>query len=85
MINGADIAEGTRKGFLHISLFDHVTASMRIYKEEIFGPVLHCACPIWKRLFNSLMIMYGNGTAIFMRMVTQHVILPKNSSGNGGY
>ena len=24
------------------SLFDHVTPSMRIYKEEIFGPVLGC-------------------------------------------
>ena len=24
------------------SLFDHVTPSMRIYKEEIFGPVLSC-------------------------------------------
>ena len=24
------------------TLFDHVTPSMRIYKEEIFGPVLSC-------------------------------------------
>jgi malonate-semialdehyde dehydrogenase (acetylating)/methylmalonate-semialdehyde dehydrogenase len=35
--------EGFEKGFFTGgSLFDHVTPSMRIYKEEIFGPVLSC-------------------------------------------
>jgi malonate-semialdehyde dehydrogenase (acetylating)/methylmalonate-semialdehyde dehydrogenase len=35
--------EGFEKGFFTGgTLFDHVTASMRIYKEEIFGPVLSC-------------------------------------------
>lgn len=28
--------------FVGATLFDHVTPSMRIYKEEIFGPVLSC-------------------------------------------
>ena len=32
--------------FIGGTLFDHVTPEMRIYKEEIFGPVLAvCACP----------------------------------------
>jgi malonate-semialdehyde dehydrogenase (acetylating) / methylmalonate-semialdehyde dehydrogenase len=26
------------------TLFDHVTPKMRIYQEEIFGPVLCCVC-----------------------------------------
>jgi malonate-semialdehyde dehydrogenase (acetylating)/methylmalonate-semialdehyde dehydrogenase len=34
---------GHEKGFwLGGTLFDHVTPEMRIYKEEIFGPVLSC-------------------------------------------
>jgi malonate-semialdehyde dehydrogenase (acetylating) / methylmalonate-semialdehyde dehydrogenase len=34
---------GHENGFwLGGSLFDHVTPQMRIYKEEIFGPVLVC-------------------------------------------
>jgi malonate-semialdehyde dehydrogenase (acetylating) / methylmalonate-semialdehyde dehydrogenase len=34
---------GLEQGFwLGGTLFDHVTADMRIYKEEIFGPVLSC-------------------------------------------
>ena len=33
--------QGYEKGFyIGGSLFDHVTPNMRIYKEEIFGPVL---------------------------------------------
>jgi malonate-semialdehyde dehydrogenase (acetylating)/methylmalonate-semialdehyde dehydrogenase len=35
--------EGCADGFwMGGTLFDHVTADMRIYKEEIFGPVLSC-------------------------------------------
>ncbi|UST54134.1 CoA-acylating methylmalonate-semialdehyde dehydrogenase [Comamonadaceae bacterium OTU4NAUVB1] len=37
--NGADTAGGFWMGG---TLFDHVTPEMRIYKEEIFGPVLGC-------------------------------------------
>ena len=34
---------GHQNGFwLGATLFDHVTAGMRIYREEIFGPVLSC-------------------------------------------
>jgi acyl-CoA reductase-like NAD-dependent aldehyde dehydrogenase len=34
---------GCEKGFwMGGTLFDHVTPDMRIYKEEIFGPVLGC-------------------------------------------
>jgi malonate-semialdehyde dehydrogenase (acetylating)/methylmalonate-semialdehyde dehydrogenase len=36
---GADTGEGFWMGG---TLFDHVTPEMRIYKEEIFGPVLGC-------------------------------------------
>jgi malonate-semialdehyde dehydrogenase (acetylating)/methylmalonate-semialdehyde dehydrogenase len=37
---GAKVAGHEEGFFLGGSLFDHVTADMRIYKEEIFGPVL---------------------------------------------
>ena len=55
--------------FLGGCLFDRVTASMRIYREEIFGPVLSVvrvedfdtAC----KLINDH--EFGNGTAIFTR------------------
>jgi malonate-semialdehyde dehydrogenase (acetylating) / methylmalonate-semialdehyde dehydrogenase len=41
--NGADAGAGCEKGFwLGASLFDHVKPHMKIYKEEIFGPVLAC-------------------------------------------
>ncbi len=55
--------------FIGGSLFDHVTPSMRIYKEEIFGPVLSIArAPDYAqalRLCNDH--EYGNGVAIFTR------------------
>ena len=51
------------------SLFDNVTSEMRIYKEEIFGPVLAVVrAPDYDaavRLVNEH--EYGNGTAIFTR------------------
>ena len=51
------------------TLFDHVSASMRIYREEIFGPVLAVVrVPDYAtalRLVNEH--EYGNGTAIFTR------------------
>ncbi len=49
------------------TLFDHVTAEMRIYKEEIFGPVLACVrVPDMKaaaRLINEH--EFGNGVSCF--------------------
>jgi malonate-semialdehyde dehydrogenase (acetylating)/methylmalonate-semialdehyde dehydrogenase len=40
---GASAGEGCNNGFwMGGTLFDHVTPEMRIYKEEIFGPVLSC-------------------------------------------
>ncbi|ODU98920.1 MAG: methylmalonate-semialdehyde dehydrogenase (acylating) [Rubrivivax sp. SCN 70-15] len=49
------------------TLFDHVTPSMRIYKEEIFGPVL--ACVRAKDFTEALQLVndheYGNGVACF--------------------
>ncbi len=55
--------------FLGGSLFDHVTPAMRIWKEEIFGPVLSVVrAPDYEsalRLPNEH--EYGNGVAIFTR------------------
>ncbi|MEV4644329.1 CoA-acylating methylmalonate-semialdehyde dehydrogenase [Saccharopolyspora sp. NPDC049357] len=55
--------------FLGGSLFDHVTASMKIYREEIFGPVLAIARA--GSFAEALTLVneheYGNGTAIFTR------------------
>jgi malonate-semialdehyde dehydrogenase (acetylating)/methylmalonate-semialdehyde dehydrogenase len=50
-------------------LFDRVTAKMRIYREEIFGPVL---CVMRVPDYDSALALvngheYGNGTAIFTR------------------
>ncbi|MCB1777086.1 MAG: CoA-acylating methylmalonate-semialdehyde dehydrogenase [Candidatus Competibacteraceae bacterium] len=55
--------------FLGGSLFDHVTPKMRIYQEEIFGPVL---CVVRAQNYKEAMDMingheYGNGVAIFTR------------------
>jgi malonate-semialdehyde dehydrogenase (acetylating)/methylmalonate-semialdehyde dehydrogenase len=49
------------------TLFDHVTPAMRIYKEEIFGPVL--ACVRAKDFAEALQLVndheFGNGVACF--------------------
>jgi len=55
--------------FLGGCLFDHVTRDMRVYKEEIFGPVL---CVARAGSFEEAIGLvndheYGNGTAIFTR------------------
>jgi len=61
---------GCEQGFfLGGTLFDRVAPSMRIYKEEIFGPVL---CVVRMPDFASALALvdsheYGNGTAIFTR------------------
>ena len=55
--------------FMGPSLFDRVTADMRIYKEEIFGPVLSVVRA--KDYEHAVKLVndheYGNGTAIFTR------------------
>ena len=55
--------------FVGPTLFDQVTPSMSIYREEIFGPVLLCMRA--KNLTEALDLInknpYGNGTSIFTR------------------
>jgi len=64
------VVEGHEKGFfLGPCLFDNVTAEMRIYQEEIFGPVL---CVVRAESEEQAMQLindheYGNGTCIFTR------------------
>ncbi len=62
------VVPGHEKGFFTGgTLFDHVTTQMRIYKEEIFGPVLACVrVPTFAdavRLVNDH--EFGNGVACF--------------------
>ena len=62
--------EGAPDGFfLGGCLFDEVTPDMRIYREEIFGPVL---CVLRVPDFEAALALvneheYGNGTAVFTR------------------
>jgi malonate-semialdehyde dehydrogenase (acetylating)/methylmalonate-semialdehyde dehydrogenase len=55
--------------FLGGSLFDHVTPQMRIYQEEIFGPVLSVVrAPDYAAALKLCdEHEYGNGVAIFTR------------------
>ncbi len=71
VVDGRDLTvAGHAKGFfLGGCLFDRVTTDMRIYKEEIFGPVL---CVVRAPDFETALKMvndheFGNGTAIFTR------------------
>ena len=68
--DGKRAGEGCDNGFwLGGSLFDHVTTDMRIYKEEIFGPVLACVrVPDFAtavRIINDH--EFGNGVSCFTR------------------
>jgi len=62
--------EGCEGGFwMGGTLFDHVTTDMRIYKEEIFGPVLTC---VRVADFGAAVQIindheFGNGTSCFTR------------------
>jgi len=59
-----------QKGFyMGGSLFDHVKPNMRIYREEIFGPVLSIVrVPDFQTALDLVNAHeYGNGTAIFTR------------------
>ena len=60
---------GTEGFFLGASLLDHVTPNMRVYQEEIFGPVLSMTRA--ESFAEALALVndheFGNGTAIFTR------------------
>ncbi len=71
VVDGRDfkVAEQPNGFFLGGSLFDKVRTDMRIYKEEIFGPVLSV---VRARNFEEALALpsdheYGNGVAIFTR------------------
>ena len=70
-VDGRDFRmQGHEHGFfIGGCLFDHVTPSMRIYKEEIFGPVLSVvrADSYEEALRLPTEHAYGNGVAIFTR------------------
>ncbi|MFF5411076.1 CoA-acylating methylmalonate-semialdehyde dehydrogenase [Streptomyces albidoflavus] len=64
------VLEGHEGGFFAgASLFDRVTPAMRIYQEEIFGPVLSVvrAADYEEALRLPSEHVYGNGVAIFTR------------------
>jgi malonate-semialdehyde dehydrogenase (acetylating)/methylmalonate-semialdehyde dehydrogenase len=67
---GAQAGAGCDKGFwMGGTLFDNVTPEMRIYKEEIFGPVLGCMRV--KDLAEAINLInaheFGNGVSCFTR------------------
>jgi malonate-semialdehyde dehydrogenase (acetylating)/methylmalonate-semialdehyde dehydrogenase len=67
---GAKAGAGCDKGFwLGGTLFDNVTTDMKIYKEEIFGPVLSCVRV--KDFGEAVQIIndheFGNGVSCFTR------------------
>jgi malonate-semialdehyde dehydrogenase (acetylating) / methylmalonate-semialdehyde dehydrogenase len=64
------VVEGHEQGFyLGPSLFDHVTPEMRVYREEIFGPVLIIARAdsYEQALSMASDHEYGNGVSIYTR------------------
>ena len=68
--DGKAAGDGCEQGFwMGGTLFDHVTPDMRIYKEEIFGPVLGCVrVPDFAtavQLINDH--EFGNGVSCFTR------------------
>ncbi|MDR3013837.1 MAG: CoA-acylating methylmalonate-semialdehyde dehydrogenase [Delftia acidovorans] len=68
--NGEVAGEGCGDGFwLGGTLFDNVTPDMRIYKEEIFGPVL--ACIRVKDFAEAVQLIndheFGNGVSLYTR------------------
>jgi malonate-semialdehyde dehydrogenase (acetylating) / methylmalonate-semialdehyde dehydrogenase len=73
LVDGRRFAQkeaGCEEGFwMGGTLFDNVTPSMRIYKEEIFGPVL--ACVRVKDFAEAVALInsheFGNGVSIFTR------------------
>jgi len=68
--DGAKAGQGCDNGFwLGGTLFDHVKTDMKIYKEEIFGPVLSCVRV--KDFGEAVQIIndheFGNGVSCFTR------------------
>ncbi len=70
VVDGRAVPAATGPGFfLGGSLFDRVTSAMRIYQDEIFGPVL---CVVRAASADEALALcdahrYGNGVAIFTR------------------
>ncbi len=67
---GTSAGQGCDNGFwMGGTLFDHVTPNMKIYKEEIFGPVLSCVRV--KDFAEALHLVnaheFGNGVSCFTR------------------
>jgi len=68
--DGSQAGDGCGDGFwMGGTLFDHVTPEMRIYKEEIFGPVLSC---VRVASFKDAVDLvndheFGNGVSCFTR------------------
>jgi malonate-semialdehyde dehydrogenase (acetylating) / methylmalonate-semialdehyde dehydrogenase len=70
VVDGRELATPDKKGFfLAGSLFDHVRPDMRIYREEIFGPVLAIVrVPTMAAAIDLINAHpYANGTAVFTR------------------
>ncbi|HEX7138298.1 MAG TPA: CoA-acylating methylmalonate-semialdehyde dehydrogenase [Vicinamibacterales bacterium] len=67
LVDGRDFRSNEAGYFIGGTLFDHVSTEMKIYKEEIFGPVLGIVrSPDYAtaaKIINEN--EYGNGTAIF--------------------
>jgi malonate-semialdehyde dehydrogenase (acetylating)/methylmalonate-semialdehyde dehydrogenase len=67
IVDGRNHAQSAKGFFLGPSLFDHVQAHMRIYREEIFGPVL---CIVRVENLNAALELiaaheFGNGASIY--------------------
>src|SRR5262249_58541055 len=84
---GFSVPEQPNGFFLGGSLFDRVRADMRIYREEIFGPVLSV---VRAKTFEEALALpsdheYGNGVAIFTRDGdVARDFTPKGNSGMAG-
>jgi malonate-semialdehyde dehydrogenase (acetylating) / methylmalonate-semialdehyde dehydrogenase len=69
VVDGREREHSIRGFFMGASLFDHVTSAMRIYREEIFGPVLSL---VRVPSFSAALQLvndheFGNGASIFTR------------------
>jgi malonate-semialdehyde dehydrogenase (acetylating)/methylmalonate-semialdehyde dehydrogenase len=69
VVDGRERAFAGEGFFLGVSLLDHVTPEMDVYRDEIFGPVL---CVVRAASYDEAVRLvdenpYGNGTAIFTR------------------
>ena len=70
VVDGRKVAvKGHERGFMGPVLFDRVTEKMRIYREEIFGPVLVVlrVASLDEALALIARHEFGNGTSIFTR------------------